>query len=133
MPSKKPRIRLYADENIPIPTVTHLRRKGIAVQHAYDINFINKDDRLHFNKSKFLSRILLSFDKDFKKFKGASLKNHPGILLITVGNNTPEHINKVLDKILKNITTDFIKHAIVRATIDKLVQEKNNNIIEKKI
>lgn len=133
MPSKKPRIRIYADENIPIPTVTHLRGKGISIQHAYDINFINKSDNSHFKKSQSLKRILLSLDKDFTKFEGAPLKNHPGVILITTGNNTPRHINRILDKILKHITPEFIKHTLVRATIDKLIREKDEKLLIKNL
>lgn len=131
MSSKKPRVRLYADENIPIPTTIYLKSKGISVIHAYDKNFIEKPDLFHLKQSKNLARILISLDKDFKKFKGFSLKNHPGVILISVGNITPNHINIVLEKILNNISSEFVKESLIKATIDKIIKEKGNVLTEK--
>lgn len=123
MPSKKSRIYLYADENIPIPTVTHLKEKGISIVHAYDYNYVNKNDNLHYKKSKALNRVLLSLDRDFKRFKGVPMKTHPGIILITTGNNTPKHINFIIDKALKEISENAVRHSIHRATIDKITKD----------
>ena len=131
MPSRKPRIHLYADENIPIPTVIYLKSRGISVIHAYDKNFISKSDLFHLKQSKNLNRVLLSLDKDFKKFKGVRLNDHPGVILISVGNVTPNHINNVLDKILANVTEGYIKESLVKATIDKIIREKKGVITEK--
>ena len=133
MPSKKSRLSFYADENIAVQTVTHLKSKGISIIHAYDINFVNKKDELHFKKSKALNRVLLSLDRDFNRYKNTPLAVHPGIMLITSGSNTYEHINKILDKVFKYISHDFIKHSIVRVTMDKIVKEKNGKISEKNI
>lgn len=133
MPSKKSRLPLYADENIAVQTVSRLKTKGISVIHAYDLNYVNKRDELHFKKSKSLKRILLSLDKDFKRFKGIPVGNHPGIILITSGSSTYKHINKILDKALKHIPEDYIKHSILRISMDKIVKEKNGKTSEKNI
>lgn len=133
MPSKKSKLHLYADQNIAVQTVLHLRSKGISIKHAYDFDYANKSDELQFKKSKSLDRVLLSLDKDFKRFKGFPIKDHPGVILITSGNSTFEHINKILDKVLKYISRDYAKHSIVRATMDKIVKEKDDQEIEKDI
>jgi len=96
MPSKKLRIRLYADENIPIPSATYLKSKGISVIHAYDKNFVEKSDLFHLKQSKNLGRILISLDKDFK-----------------------------------NISGEFVKESLIKATIDKIIKEKDSVVIEK--
>jgi|SRR3989344_5967897 len=133
MPSKKSRLLLYADENIAVQTVSYLKAKGTSVIHAYDLNYVNKKDELHFKKSKSLKRILLSLDKDFKRFKGVPVGNHPGIILITSGSSIYQHINKVLDKALKYIPEDYIKHSILRISMSKIVKEKNGKTSEKNI
>ncbi len=132
MPSKKSRIRLYADECIPVPTVTYLKEKGCSIVHAYDLHYVDKKDELHFKKSKLLKRVLLSLDNDFKKFEGASMKSHPGIILISTGNNTPKHINSIVNKALKEISDEAVKHSIHRVTIDKITVDKPSEFKRKK-
>lgn len=133
MSSKKSRLRIYADECIPVTSTTYLKQKGVSVIHAYDINFIQKPDSTHFKKSRELKRVLLSFDRDFKKFKHFSHSNHPGMILISTGYTTPEHINKILDKTLKHITESFMKNSLIIVTIDKIIREKAGVISEKSI
>lgn len=133
MPSKKSKVNLYADENIPVQVVSHLKSRGISIVHCFDYHYVNKKDELHFKKSKSLKKILLSLDKDFRKYKDFPIKNHPGIILITAGNTTYDHLNKILDKVLRFISEDIVKHAILRATIDKIVKEKDGKITERNI
>lgn len=52
MSSRKSRLRLYADENIPIPSITHLKKKGISIIHAFDFKFVEKPDKDHLQKRK---------------------------------------------------------------------------------
>ena len=131
MSSKKSRLSLYADECIPIPSVTYLKRKGISIIHAYDINFLEQSDNLQFKKSKQLKRILISLDKDFKRFKDLSLKGHPGIILLSTGDITSGNINKILNKMLKYLTENFVKESLIKATVDKITREKNGVLSEK--
>jgi len=133
MPSKKSRLLLYADENLAVQTVSHLKAKGMSVIHAYDLNYVNKKDELHFKKSKSIKRILLSLDKDFKRFKGFPVGNHPGIILITSGSSTYQHINKILDKSLKHISPGYVKHSVLRISMSKIVKEKSGKTSEKNI
>ena len=131
MSSKKSRLSLYADECIPIPSVTYLKKKGISIIHAYDINFLEQSDNLQFKKSKQLKRILISLDKDFKRFKDLSLKDHPGIILLSTGDITSDNINKILNKTLKHLTENYVKESLIRATIDKIIRDKNGVVSEK--
>jgi hypothetical protein len=81
-------------------------------------------------KKKSEKRVLISLDRDFNKFKDESLIGNPGVILITVGNNTPVHINAVLVKILKRLSTNSLKESLIRATINKLVKEKKGSVEE---
>ncbi|HSW48460.1 MAG TPA: DUF5615 family PIN-like protein [Candidatus Saccharimonadales bacterium] len=133
MPSKKSRLHIYADECIPVTSIINLKQKGVSAIHAYDINFIQKPDKIHLKKSKELNRILLSFDRDFKQFKHFPLLNHPGVILLSTGDTTPEHVNKILDKVLKHITVLFMRNSLVIVTMNKIIREKEGVKSEKNI
>lgn len=131
MSSKKSRLRFYADENIPVTSVTYLKAKGISIVHAFDYGFIEKPDKEHVQKSKSLKRILISLDKDVKKFKNVFLIDHPGIILLSTGDITPNHLNKLLDKAIKYVTPSFAKNALIKITIRKITKEKDGKITKK--
>ena len=128
MSSRKSRLRLYADENIPIPCVTYLKAKGIAIKHAFDFNLVAKPDKEHLQKSKNLNRVLISLDRDMNKFKGIVLHDHPGVILLSSGNITPPHLNLLLNKVIKHISPFFAKSSLIRITVDMLTQEKNGAV-----
>src|SRR5436305_1905862 len=132
MPSKKSRLRLYADENIPIPCITYLKAKGISIVHAFDYNLIAISDAEHLRKSKQLNRTLVSLDKDVKKFTDIVIDNHPGIILLSTGDITPPHLNKLFDKVVKHTSPSFVKNSIVRVTVNTITKKKTQ-IINKKI
>lgn len=133
MSSKKSRLRLYADENIPIPSVTYLKKKGISIVHAFDFKYIEKPDKEHLRKSKSLNRVLISLDKDVKKFQGITINDHPGVILLESGDVTSPHLNLLLDKVIKHVSPAFVKDSLIRVTIDMLTQEKNGEILKKDI
>ncbi len=133
MPSKNHRIQFYADECIPIPSVSFLRKKGINVVHVYDEDLVGKSDSYQLNHSKKLGRVLLSLDNDFKKFDGKNLNKHPGVILITVGNTTPDNINRVIDKVVRIIKEDYVENSLIRITIAKIKRIKKGAIDERSI
>ena len=132
MPSKKSRIQLYADECFPIPTVTYLRSFGYSITHAFDKNYIQKSDRFHLLVSKKLNRILITLDRDFIYYKQTSLRDYPGVIVISVGSVTPLNINKVCRKLFKNISRDLAKGSLIKVTIDKLIKIKDGKIVVEK-
>jgi predicted nuclease of predicted toxin-antitoxin system len=129
MPSKKIRLKLYADENFPVGSVTYLKSLGISIIHAYDLNHITKSDLFHLKVSKSLGRILITRDRDFN-YNWTSLKEHPGVILISPGNQTSDAVNQVCNKAFKKLTSNFIAEALVRVTIDKITRNKNEKIDE---
>src|SRR4030042_3279983 len=122
MPSKKPRIKLYADECFPVTSSLYLKSKGISIIHAYDLNLIRKSDKFHLEKSRKLSRILITLDRDFITYEKQSFKGYPGVIVISVGSATPPNVNKVLDKTLNKITTTYIKGSLVKITASKIIK-----------
>lgn len=134
MPSKNHRIPFYADECIPLPSVSFLRKRGVRISHAYEEGLIQQDDfSVHLKHSKKLGKVLLSLDKDFRKLDGTNLSSHPGVILITVGTAVSENINRVLAKVLENITEDYVKNSLIRITISKITRVKKDKVDSRNI
>lgn len=129
MPSKKIRLKLYADENFPLGSVKYLRSIGISIIHAYSKNYIQKSDLFHLKASKTLSRILITRDRDFN-YNWTTLKNHPGVILISPGSQTSDAVNKICNKVFKRITVNFVAESLVRITTDKILRNKEGVIDE---
>lgn len=134
MPSKKSHVQLYADECFPVATVTHLKSLGYSIIHAFDRKMIQKSDQTHLKTSKKLQRVLITLDRDFLYYEEINIGKHPGVIVISVGSATPPNINKVCKKILKNMTKDFIKDALIKVTTSKITKLKEGKIVlEKKL
>ena len=133
MSSKKLRIHLYADECFPVPSVIYLKSLGYSITHAYDKNYINKPDAFHFNVSKKLERILITLDRDFLGYENISLKDHPGIIVISAGSTTPPVINNTCRKLFRYIGADYCKASLVRATANKIIKIREGKIISEKL
>lgn len=129
MPSKRSRVQFYADECFPIPTVSYLRSLGCSIIHAFDKNYIQKSDRFHLLISKKLKRVLITLDRDFIYYEDAILRNCPGVVVLSVGSNTPLNVNKVSRKLIQNITKDLVKESLIKITIDKLIKIKDRKLI----
>lgn len=127
MPSKKIRLQLYADENFPVGSVKFLKALGISIVHAYSKNYIQKSDLFHLKVSQSLNRILITRDRDFN-YNWTTLKNHPGVILISPGNQTSDAINQVCSKSFKKITPNFISESLVRISNDKIIRNKKGQI-----
>lgn len=129
MPSKKHRLKLYADECFPLPSVTYLRSLGISIIHAVDQKSVGKNDRFHLNLAKKLERVLITLDRDFIYYSEANLKNHPGVVVISTGSATPLQVNKVCNKLIKIINHNFVKESLVTISMDKLTKSKNGKVV----
>lgn len=124
MHHKRSKVLYYADECIPVPVVSHLKSRGFSIVHALDFNNLGKSDLFQSRVAQKKGRVLISLDKDFNRYKEMEMTNHPGIILITVGSVTSEHINKVLDKGLKCISRDYARESILRMSINQIVKIK---------
>lgn len=133
MPSKKPKLQLYADECFPVPAVTYLKSLGYSIIHAYDKNFIQRNDQFHLLTSKKLGRVLITLDRDFNSYETADLKSFPGVVIISAGSTTPLHIIKACTKILKIISQDLVKESLIKVTINKLIKLKAGEIVYEKL
>ena len=125
----------YADECVPVVSVTYLRSKGFSVIHAYEKGYVQVKDSQHIKISKKLNRILIALDKDFWQKRKFSLSGHPGIIVLKTTSSTPSTINKVAEKTLKRIARIELKESILYVSVDKIRRrrdEKENEIPWKK-
>lgn len=132
MPSKKSRLQLYADECFPVTSVTYLKSLGYSVIHAYDRKLIRKSDQLHLRESKKLNRVLITLDRDFLYYQKVNLSKHPGVIVISAGSITPNNVNKICKKLLANLSEDFLKDSLIKATSNRIIKTKEGKIVSKK-
>lgn len=124
MPSKKSHIQLYADECFPVTSVTYLRSLGYSIIHAYDLKLTGKSDLVHLKESRKLNKVLITLDRDFIYYEKVNLNQHPGVMIISVGSAIPSSINKLCEKVLKLIKSNFTKDALIKITGRKLIKIK---------
>jgi len=129
MLSRKIRLQLYADENFPLTSVTHLRSLGISIVHAYSMGYIQKSDQFHLKTSKKLGRTLITRDRDFS-YNWSTLRDHPGVILVSPGSQVSAEVNKICTKAFKKLTPHFVSESLVRISIAKIERNKNG-VIEK--
>jgi predicted nuclease of predicted toxin-antitoxin system len=79
--------RFYADNNIELEIVEHLRRSGIDVLWIAEHPELERqqDDQLHYRKAAELGRYLLTKDVDFWDDRRHPLRSSPGVVMITTG------------------------------------------------
>ena len=124
MPSKKIRIRLYADENFPLPAVMYLKSLGISIVHAYDLNLVEKNDKVHIREAKKLRRTIISIDRDFLYYSDISLQDSYGAIIVSTGNPTSQHIGEICKKALIKITPNYTRGAFIKISIDKMTRTR---------
>lgn len=76
------KIKLYADENIRYVIVLALRSQGINVNHASEVNLLNKNDQDHFQYAKKTNRWLLTSDRDFLNHNIFPFEQIKGIIIV---------------------------------------------------
>ncbi len=133
MSSKKIKLRLYADENFPLPTCTFLRSKGVSIVHAYDLGFTNKSDLIHIKKAKALKRTIITIDRDFLYYPGINTHDSLGAIVISTSNPTPLNINTICSKALTKITQHLVKSSYIKITTNKIHRTKDEKTVVYKL
>lgn len=123
MTPRQPKFKFYLDENFPVPAGKFLKRLGHNV--VYGIKILGEaglSDFKHIKESTKQNAILLAFDRDFviNKDLVARATKSSGVMLIIVADTKPSTAEKILRKILKNLTENAIKGKICHASVDKI-------------
>ena len=88
VPFPAQKLRLYADENVPLPLVEELRsesrwRRKVSIQTAVEAGNANRDDAFHFSFCRARGLILVTLDTDFWDDRAFPLGHGmPGIIII---------------------------------------------------
>jgi len=76
------KIKLYADENIRYGIVLALRRQGVNIKHASEVNLTNRDDEVHFQYAGKKNRWLLTTDRHFLNHNVFPFEQIKGIAIV---------------------------------------------------
>ena len=60
-------MKIYTDENIEIPIVEGLRRRGIDVISSRELGNLGKSDEFHLKEAHRIGAVILTHDVDFLK------------------------------------------------------------------
>lgn len=75
--------RAYADENIPLDFISHLRNDlNLKIKSVVELNLSNKEDKFHFLKAKETHSFLLTNDKDFLDHSKYPFKEVFGLIIL---------------------------------------------------
>lgn len=74
------RVSYYLDENVQIAIAEQLRRRGINVVTARDLNLLGDEDINHLARATELGRVLCTHDTDYIRLASTGLQ-HAGIVL----------------------------------------------------
>ena len=110
----------YADECVPVVSITYLRSKGFSIIHASEKGCIGITDLEQLKISKKLNRVLVALDKDFWQRKEFNLSGHPGVIVLKTTSSTPPVVNKVAEKVLKRVGRIKLRGSILYASKDKI-------------
>ena len=85
LPKNPTKLRLLADQNIPIEIVNDFKKNNIAIKSIYELNLKGHPDENILQTAKKLNHIILTTDKDFWNDKKHSLQKCFGIFCIDAG------------------------------------------------
>lgn len=114
----------YADEDLPVSSITYLRSKGFSIIHVYDKGNTGKKDLEQLKISKKLNRVLVTLDKDFWQEGRFNLSGHPGVIVLRTASSTPLMVNKVAEKVLKRVERIKLKGSVLYASTDRIWRRK---------
>jgi predicted nuclease of predicted toxin-antitoxin system len=82
------RLRLYADENLDLDLVRHLRHdRRLNIKSAHELGFVGREDSFHFEEAKRLKRWLVTNDRDFLQHRKFPFQALPGIIILDFGDD----------------------------------------------
>lgn len=81
--------------------------------HALDIGMDRATDEEIVDRAKLERMTVLTEDLDFGTILAATGELEPGVIILRVGNWTTEHINERLRHVLRDMSEDSFRNAIV--------------------
>ena len=103
-------MKILVDENIPLLSVSELRRLGHDVSDIRGTNDKGMSDELLWKKACDVHRLLITTDKGFSQHRN---KNHNGILIITLRKPNTNKINARILQALKRFSLKQWRNLLV--------------------
>lgn len=112
-------LKLLADENISLKTVTFIREAGFDIVGVREIGQKGKDDKKIVNLAKKENRIIVTFDLDFGEIYYFSSKFSNSIIVMRTKSQSHENINPILLKLIKSgkLETEELEKNNIRSPI----------------
>ena len=120
MSPRRVRLKLYLDENFPVPAGMFLRSEHQSVLLTNKKNKgLSDEDQIRTATKE--ERILVSLDKDFKINDNliGLIKKSPGVLLVCCTLTDSESVINIFKKHLHAINSEKLNGSICRISIDK--------------
>ena len=121
MSPKLVRLKLYLDENFPVPAGMFLKENRHSVKFTEKFSK-GKPDIYQVKAATKQKRILVSLDKDFKineSLTGVINKSF-GVILIVCSQTDSENIIRILKKQMNFLNPKLIKGKVCRVSFDKI-------------
>lgn len=110
-------MRFLADMGVSLSTVAFLRKYEHDVVHLRDENLQRLPDRDIIKKAISEERIILTMDLDFGYLIAISKASLPSAIIFRLKNESPQNVNKRLEKVLAE-STDAIKSGAVITVLE---------------
>jgi len=138
LPKNPTKLRLLADQNIPIEIVNDFKEHNIALISIHDLKLAGQPDENILHAAKRLKRVLLTTDKDFWDDKKHPLRQSSGIFCINAGPQDTDSIYRAFinfnyrvarffdnefwheTKVLLKVSSYTIKNINYRGAIDEI-------------
>lgn len=115
---------------LSITSVLYLKGRGYSIQHVYTLGFEYQSDKVHFEKSRSLKRVLLTLDQRIRRYENFNYKDHPGVVVIKASSTMPRIVNEQTAFVLKRLTEHNVKEALVYGSKDRITQKRGEIITE---
>ncbi|MFZ5631941.1 MAG: DUF5615 family PIN-like protein [Bacillota bacterium] len=98
IPTNAKKLRLFADQNIPMPIILDLRSSGLLIDSVVEAGFLHHPDENIYKQAKKRNRILLTMDRDFWSDEKHSLQQTRGIIFLDI---PPDQKDKAIEALAR--------------------------------
>jgi predicted nuclease of predicted toxin-antitoxin system len=94
--------KVYADENVWMPVVEGLRRRGWEITSAIEEDTLGASDLEHLKYASDRGWVILTFDDDFLSLVDGMETQHPGVVFISQYGKDVGDLVRRIDGMLEN-------------------------------
>lgn len=112
----------YCDENFPVHAGEFLKSRGYSVKYAYSKQKRGLTDVQQLTEATKCKSVLLTTDKDFESvnFPARRVRESCGIVIFHTDDPSPIQYQRIINKLIKELSRHQIEGKLVRASIDSI-------------